>query len=327
MLQEKLLAMLEQSRGTVLSGGELARTLGVSRTAVWKAVHTLQEAGHAIQSIQGSGYRLEDDSNGISVPGIRKHLRTCIFGNTIEVHRTLGSTNQYLKEQGASLQEGHVVIADMQTAGRGRMGRSFVSPQKEGVYISILLRPSLPATETSFLTICAAVAVCRALHEVCGFKADIKWVNDIFHKEKKLCGILTEAFITAEMQSVDYAIVGIGINTGTVAPEVAGIATSVHEITGQRGIRNRLAAALLLHFENIYLALLQGSKKEILAEYQSSLFIIGRVVEVVQPRETYLATVLGIDQDGALLVHAEGEAKRLQSGEVHLKLERLEETP
>jgi BirA family biotin operon repressor/biotin-[acetyl-CoA-carboxylase] ligase len=198
--------------------------------------------------------------------------------------------------------------------------RTFFSPAQQGIYLSILLRPSIPLTETPFLTLCAAVAVCRALEETCAMRAGIKWVNDIFYEGKKLCGILTEAVVTAELQAVEYAVVGIGLNTGAVSPEVRQIATSVREATGLTGIRNRLIAAILDEFERVYGEFTQqGKKAEILADYSSRLFIVGRRVAVSDPKGDYEATVYGLDEEGGLLLQSDnGDILRLGAGEIHL---------
>lgn len=323
MLQQKVLALLEQRRGELITGGEIARRLGVSRTAVWKAVNRLREDGSEIESVRNSGYRLLDSSDGLSEPAIRAGLTARSMGGQIELRKAIPSTNQYLKAQDtAVLPEGYTVIADEQTGGRGRMGRPFYSPARQGLYLSVLLKPTIALNETPFLTICAAVAVCNALETVCGIDAGIKWVNDIFCGGKKLCGILTEAFVSAEMQAVDYAIVGIGINTGDVAPEVAELATSVLAVTGQRGIRNRLAAEVLNQLDLMYIDFANGHKSTILAAYTGRLFILGKPVQVVQGSQTYPAVAEGLDENGALLVRRpDGTLQALRSGEIRLQEE------
>jgi BirA family biotin operon repressor/biotin-[acetyl-CoA-carboxylase] ligase len=188
--------------------------------------------------------------------------------------------------------------------------------------MSVLLRPQIPLTETPFLTICAAVAVSRAIEEICGIEVGVKWVNDIFHRGKKLCGISTEASISAEMQTVESAVVGIGINTAAVPEEISGIATSIHEAGGARGIRNRLVAQVLNHLEETYIGFtVHGKKQKILEAYREKLFIVGRKVEVLQPGESYTATVQGIDKSARLIVKREnGTTVHINAGEVQLIL-------
>lgn len=320
MVQEEVLFLLERQRGEVVTGGDLARRLGVSRTAIWKAVGALRESGNDIESIQGSGYRLAKNSDGLSERGIAMWLQTQRLGRSMEVRRAVSSTNTYLKELDVSaLPEGHAVLADMQTGGRGRMGRIFQSPAGQGVYLTVLLKPPVPLTDTPFLTICAAVAVCRSLEVVCDFTPSIKWVNDIFYEGKKICGILTEAFISAEMQSVDYAVVGMGVNTGYISDEVADVAISVEQITGKRGLRNRLAAEMLYQLETVYDSFLSGDRDPILGAYTQRMFITGREVTVIQPAGNYQAVVQGVDSTGGLIIQKkDGSTGVLSSGEVRL---------
>ena len=321
MLHEKVLYILEQNRGQIVTGGSIAMRLGVSRTAVWKAIAALREAGNDIQSIPNSGYRLSPESDGLCAAIIGDYLDTRMFGRSMEILHEIDSTNTYLCARDTSvLPEGHTVLAHHQTRGKGRLGRPFACTRGGGIYMSILLKPRLPVSEAPFITICAAVAVVRAIEDVCGAIAGIKWVNDIYLSEKKLCGILTEASVTAEVGAIDRAVVGIGINTGEVPLEVQGIATSIYEHTGKRGIRGRLIAAVLTEFETIYLDYSQnGKKKIILDEYCSRLFVLGRQVEVSEHGRVYSATVLGIDDCGCLIVKlADGEIINLNAGEINL---------
>jgi BirA family biotin operon repressor/biotin-[acetyl-CoA-carboxylase] ligase len=237
----------------------------------------------------------------------------------MELLPTVSSTNTYLKGlDAAPLPEGYVVISDAQSEGRGRFNRSFYSPAREGVYLSVLLKPSIPLSETPFLTICAAVAVARAIENVCGIRVDIKWVNDICHNGKKLCGILTEAFILAELRSVDFVVVGIGVNTGHVAPEVSEVATSVYEASGVRGVRVRLTAEILNQFESVYIDYtLRGGRREILDAYSGRMSIIGRQAEADVQGATRLVTIMGVDDSGGLIARrADGGICHIETGEI-----------
>lgn len=321
MLEERVLHLLEQGKGEIITGGRLSRALGVSRTAIWKSIHGLQEKGHDIEALPASGYRLLSDSDGLSKQAIQAELKTRILGRRMELHPSLPSTNSYIKGQDtAALPEGYTVIADGQTAGRGRLGRGFCSPAREGVYMSVLLKPEIELSDVPMLTLCAAVAVCRAIDDVCGISTQVKWVNDIYFGGKKLCGILSEAFVSAELRAVEYAVVGIGVNTGDVDVAVREIATSVREAAGIRGIRNRLIAGILNQFEKIYAEFVSGQdRRAILDAYSERLFIIGRQVKVLRLDGCYSASVLGIDDAGGLLVrNTAGETLALHSGEINL---------
>jgi BirA family biotin operon repressor/biotin-[acetyl-CoA-carboxylase] ligase len=273
MLKEQVLSYLENQKGELLTGGELSRRLDVSRTAVWKAVGALREDGNIIESVPKRGYRLTRQSDGISTEAISKNLSTKAFGRSIELLKTVPSTNQYLKSADTdALPHGHVVIADEQTVGRGRQSKPFLSPAGQGLYLSVLLKPDVAPQEAPFLTLCAAVAVSDAIDAVFGIITRVKWVNDIFCGGKKLCGILTQAQSCAEQNTMDYVVVGIGVNTGKISGELRDIATSTLEASGIAGRRSELAAALLNNLESRYIDFTQnGGKERIRAEYDAKL--------------------------------------------------------
>ena len=319
MLQERVLHYLEQHADEIVTGGQMAKLFGVSRTAAWKAVHSLREQGYQIEHIPNRGYRLAGDIDGLSAVKINRHLMTKSFGRSMEMLETVGSTNTYLKGlDTAALPEGHVVLADGQTGGRGRLGRTFFSPTKEGIYLSVLLKPEIGLQEVSQLTLCAAVAACRAVENVCRISPEVKWVNDLFYNGKKLGGILTEGVISAETQTVCDVIVGIGINMGMVPAEVFHLATSLYEITGETGKRNSLIAELLNQMEQVYERFCDVNQRSgVLAEYERRLFILGRQVNVVQHGGSFSGTATGIDATGALLVVDEaGTVHAVGTGEV-----------
>ncbi|MEM1485886.1 biotin--[acetyl-CoA-carboxylase] ligase [Oscillospiraceae bacterium PP1C4] len=318
MLQKEILYLLEQNKGKIMTGGELAKQFQVSRTAVWKAINTLREDGNEIESYPNSGYMLLENSDGLSEQSIEKNLTTQKLGRTLKVLKTVDSTNQYIKIQDvAALPEGYTVISNEQTNGRGRLGRVFYSPLSQGVYLSILLRPQIALKEVPFLTLCTAVAVCRAIEIVCSIQVGIKWVNDIFYNGKKLCGILTEGVISAEMGAAEYVVIGIGINTGKVAAQVEDIATSIRSAGNVYGARNRLIAEILNQLESIYFDFLDGKKQAILNAYTEKLFIIGHDVTVQRTNESYPATVIGINDSGELLVkNKDGETLCVGTGEI-----------
>ena len=252
----------------------------------------------------------------LSEEAIRAKLRTTRLGWRIAIAEEVASTQLEFAARGWEDEpEGVVVLADSQTAGHGRMGRTFHAPPGNGVYMSVLLKPTLPPERAVFTTVCAAVAVCRALHAVAGLDAGIKWVNDIFCNGKKVCGILAEAsFDTGRV------VLGIGVNTGVAPTEVADIATSVGKETGAPVDRNALAAEILNAFEPLYARLADDvARRAILNEYAARQILINRRVQVVMPNGNFEAVVLGVADDGALLVRNDaGERMRLNAGEVTL---------
>ncbi|MBQ9413840.1 MAG: biotin--[Clostridia bacterium] len=318
-VKERTRDALLAAKGRFLSGGELARQIGVSRSAVWKAVKALSADGYEIRSVTGRGYCLTA-GDVLSPEGIARLLQTA--GWMIETYDTVDSTNRVVKdlaERGAP--EGAVVVAKQQTAGRGRRGRSFVSPPDTGLYMSLLLRPDAAAEDALFITTAAAVAVCRAIERVSGEAAQIKWVNDVFCRGKKVCGILTEASLSAESGRLDYAVLGIGVNLheppGGFPPAVAAVAGSVLP-AGESGDRCVLAAAILDEFSPLYAAL---SERTFLEEYRARSLLRGRAVTVCLPSGDRAATAIGVDERCRLLVRFDGgEEQTLSSGDVSIKL-------
>ena len=212
-LKDRVLNELESNRGKTLSGAQLAQTLEVSRTAVWKAIEELRKDGFEISAATNKGYTLKSDDNSLSAEGIKAILGKT--GYDIHVEKTVTSTNTVLKElakDGAP--SGYVLLAQQQTAGKGRLGRRFYSPDKTGVYLSVILRPKLTIENALFITTSAAVAVSRAIETISNnkVKAQIKWVNDVYVDNKKVCGILTEAAVDFESGGLEYAVLGIGVN-------------------------------------------------------------------------------------------------------------------
>ena len=209
--KERVLFCLENSKGEYIPGSSLAETLGVSRNAIWKAVRQLQEEGHEIDAMRMRGYRLSPQSSVLTRQSIGKYLKTA--GITVTVYDELPSTNTVLKqfaEQGAP--EGTVILAQRQTNGRGRLGRSFFSPADSGIYMSILLRPQIEARDALLITTCAAAATAQAIEKHTRKTCGIKWVNDIFCEERKVCGILTEASLDLENGGLD--IVSLLVKSG-----------------------------------------------------------------------------------------------------------------
>jgi len=318
--KERLLELLEEHKGTHLSGSTLAEWIGVSRNAVWKTVGLLMKEGHHID-VSRQGYCLTAESGVLSRQSIEKYLQKKDL--QIEVQETLPSTNTVLKqlaEQGAP--EGTVLFARHQTAGRGRRGREFYSPAETGLYFSILLRPQLPAEDALLITTCAAVAVAQTLERETNQTCGIKWVNDVFCGGKKVCGILTEASIDLETAGLNYAILGIGINV--FAPkegfpeELSEIAGSVVAEKSSEDHKSRIAAGVLDAFFWEYPEL---TEKNFLQEYRKRSIVTGKTVDVIRGESRCKAEALAIDENLRLLVRYEdGREEAVGTGEVSIKL-------
>ncbi len=259
----------------------------------------------------------QQPTDPITADAIRAHLHTAVFGKTLVVEPQLPSTNDTARQLAAAgAPEGTVIVADSQTAGRGRRGRTFFSPTG-GIYLSILLRPAL-GTDPGDITTRAAVATARAMERCCGTEVGIKWVNDLYIRGRKVCGILTEGVPNAR-GALDYAVLGIGINVwGTSFPlDLRPIATSL-EAEGCPVARATLIAALLEEWEHTYTAM---PAEAVLAESRRRSVVLGKPLTVIRGRETFSATGVAIQQNGHLLVETPaGEKIELTSGEVSLTL-------
>lgn len=318
--KEQILSILEQNRGQALSGEALAQQIGVSRTAIWKAVQALQKSGHPIDAVTNRGYTLRENSNMLSAEGIRPFL--CYPCEILRVEQTVDSTNNLAKQLAAAgAPHGTLVVADRQTSGRGRRGRAFVSPAGTGLYLTLVLRSALSMESAARITCAAAVAACRALERVCGKQAQIKWVNDLYYHGKKCCGILSEAAADVESGGVDYIVVGIGLNLrepeGGFPPEIAEIATALFE-KDEPVPRCALAAAIA----NELMALTEAlPHADFMQEYRARNFVLGHDVTILQNGQARPAKALAITDSGHLLVETPGGAtEELSFGEVSIRL-------
>ena len=318
---DEVLRILEARRGEAVSGEQMAADLGLSRTAVWKAVSGLKDRGFRIAAGPNRGYTLASDGGSLHPETIRRHLRAAGEFQLRVYDRVEGSTNDLVREAAVRGEaEGLAVIADTQTAGRGRQGRTFVSPQGTGAYLSLLLRPKLPAAEAVAITGIAAVAVVRALGDLGVGGAGIKWVNDIYLRGRKVCGILTEATLDMESGGLDYAVLGIGVNLfsppGGFPPELTEIAGAVFPGKPEDDERSRLIAAILDRFLPLYRAL---PDKGWLEEYRSRSILTGREVRFLREGREQRGLALGVDDSARLLLRlSDGEETALSSGEVQL---------
>ena len=317
-VREKALQLL--GTGETVEGAKLARELGVSRNAVWKVMNSLRQNGYEIEAVPNRGYRLLSVPDRLSEAEIRRWLAAELAGRTLEIHEQLDSTNNRAKALAAAgAPHGTAVIADSQTGGRGRLGRSFFSPEHSGVYMTVILRPNCAPEQAGLLTSLAAVAAARAVEKVSGADVKIKWVNDLYLNDKKICGILTEAGLGLEAGRLEYAVVGIGINVNRMVfpPELKGIATSIGNETGTAPDRNRLIAEILNELDALYGDLETGA---FLAESRRRSNVIGRTVTVMEGGRKYPARALDIDSQGRLVIETEAGKACLNYGEVSLKL-------
>ena len=327
-VRDSVLEALENNRDKFLSGEELSKHLGVSRAAVCKAVKALRIEGYEIEAVTNRGYMMPSGDAAISEAAVRNALPAHLRGMNLYVHDILDSTNlearRIAADSGNSLPA--VVIARQQTAGRGRLGRSFYSP-KDGLYLSIAIKPGFDISRSSLVTVAAAAATSEAIDEVCGCSTDIKWVNDIYLKGKKVCGILTEANTDFETGQIDSLVTGIGINTSekSFPPELKDIAGSVSE-EGLTGHEKALLAAALVDRFLRYTKDLSG----FMDSYRSRSLVTGKKITVytgMYRKDPSIelggrsAFALGIDDGGGLMVEYEdGTRETLTSGEVSIRI-------
>lgn len=326
-LKEQVLLILMSSKGEYVSGEDISKQLYVSRNAVWKAINTLRSDGFIIDAVQNKGYLLSggesDDFTRYGLLRIRQLLRKSAADAEITIKDTVTSTNTLLRsaaENGAP--DKTVLIANEQTEGRGRRGKSFYSPADSGIYMSILLRPDFGADKAYILTAGAAVAAVRAVKKVCGIDAGIKWVNDIMLDGKKICGILTEAVTDFESGSLQYAVMGLGINIsrpkGGFPSEISDIASSLYSYeVADNELKCSLAAEILNSFFDIYG---HTSVERLIDEYKRYSVVIGKRIKVISAGSEYFATAVDIDNDARLVVKDnEGNIHTLSSAEVSVR--------
>lgn len=314
--KEQVLHMLEETPSG-LSGQILAMRLGVSRAAIWKAVKSLQAEGCAIEGVTNRGYRLIRGMDKLSAESISAICKT-----PVEVFESLPSTNIIGRERAVSgAPHGTVIIANTQSSGRGRRGRSFVSGGL-GIYMSVVLHPNTAPSDASLVTTAAAVAVRDAIEQICGKECGIKWVNDLFLNGKKVCGILTEAVTDMESGEISGMVVGIGINfrgTDKDFPSelrnIAGFVMTPDEAPGPD--RNTLAARIAI---NLLERVSNMENRKFLEDYRRHSIILGQRVEYMRGGHKFVATAIDIDDNGALEVYRDDMVREtISAGEVSIR--------
>jgi len=319
-VKNDVLHMLEQNKGANISGQELAEKLGVSRTAVWKAINALKEDGFFIEGVSNKGYSLAVSSDLLSAEGIRLYLRDEYRETPVKVYKSINSTNTEAKIMIMNNAEhGTVIIAEEQLSGKGRMGRNFYSPSESGIYMSIILKPRLNMGDSVLITTAAAVAVSLAIEKITGIVTQIKWVNDLYLNDRKICGILTEAVTDMESGTISSIVVGIGLNVKTEAfpDDIGGTAGSIFKMNENKFIRNQLSAEII---NNILSILNNISNRNFIETYKERSMILGERVRYCKDNQWFEGYAQDIDQNGALIVfHDDGHKEILNSGEITVR--------
>ena len=318
--RERIVAWL-RTAGAPLSGEELARRLGCSRAAVWKQIGVLRGLGYRIEARRALGYALARVPDRLGPAELEPHLA----GRWRDVRwlAETDSTQRVARELArAGAPEGTVVIAEAQTAGRGRLGRTWHSPRGVNLYCSIVLRPALPPAAVPQVALVAGAAVAAALAATPGVEPRIKWPNDVLIDGRKVAGVLTE--MEAEVERVHHVILGIGVNLNAsrsaFPPELRERATSVLLATGHRVDRAAVTARLLAALEARYGRFLEGGFEVVRSEWESYSCLTGTEVRVTSPDGEVAGRVAGLDADGALrLTRSDGTTARIVAGEVTLR--------
>ncbi|MEG0074557.1 MAG: biotin--[acetyl-CoA-carboxylase] ligase [Eubacterium sp.] len=321
--KNKLLTILESNRGHYISGETIAKSLGVSRNSIWKAIKALKEQGYHIESKTNMGYTLLQQNDILSIASLAPWLKDPEKIHHIKIYPTLDSTNTFAKKcafEGAP--DGTVILAEEQTAGRGRMGRAFYSPANSGIYMSMILKPQMALDQALFITSAASVLISRAINTVMGIRPQIKWVNDLFYQGKKICGILTEAATDFETGNIDYLVLGVGINftspTKAIPASLQPIIGTLVDQTEDGQLRSHLIAEIINELSTLSTL---TETQDIIREYRKYSMVIGKEVLLTSGKTTLTGTVVDINDNGYLLLRTDDDTLHtISSGEVSLRL-------
>lgn len=333
-IQEKVLLLLEENKNKALSGEEIASRLGCTRAAIWKAIKSLKSNGYEIEAVNNKGYTLKVSADILSEAYIKEQVADITKSTLIKVEKVVDSTNNILKNLANSgMYDDMILIAEEQTAGRGRRGRSFYSPKDSGVYISFLLHPNIPVSEASMLTTLAVTAEALAIEAVSGMDVSIKWVNDLYMRNKKISGILTEASTSIEDGSLEYAVVGIGINIyepeNGFPEEIKDLAGSIFtDNIARENLKNQLVSSFITNFMKFYNEKTELNKisRSYIKEYEKRCTAIGKNITILTPdhkpvQNNSTAYVIGINENCNLIVRYEdGSEAILSNGEISIRL-------
>lgn len=330
-MKQQVLQELKLNSGRFISGEDLSKVLGVSRTSIWKYIKEFKREGYNIVSSSKKGYMLVSIPDIICANEISYNLSTKILGRKIVYFDSIGSTNTYAKKLGnENCEEGTIVVADMQTDGRGRLGRQWSSAAGKGIWMSIILKPDIEPEAAQIITIAAAVAVVAALKSATGIDAGIKWPNDIILDGRKVCGILTE--MNSEMERVNFIVLGIGINVNQSMqdfPEsIRDLATSLKIQLMQENRpsasteinRSEIIKSLLYELERIYSKINKGFISEIIEEWKKYSVTLGKEVRIISKSTDFTGMATDITSEGKLVITCnDGEIREVVSGEVSVR--------
>lgn len=313
--KSEIIKILKESKGKAVSGEELGNQLGISRTMIWKYIKSLAKEGYEIESSPKIGYMLRSVPDRLYPDTIQMGLKTSLIGQKIHYFDELTSTNITAKELAHDADDGTIVVAEVQKGGRGRLGREWLSP-RGGIWMSVILKPTISLAHASRLTLVVGVAISKAMRKL-GVDARIKWPNDILIDGKKVCGILTE--VNAEMEQIDYIVIGIGINANVdmneFSDDVKDVATTLLSELGEPIDRISFIQDVLFELEQEYIRFSTQPFSHILDEWISLSDTIGRQVTVTTPSKIIEGKAVGMTEDGALMIeNSDGSRQDVMAG-------------
>lgn len=320
-MKNKVLRMLKDSKGFI-SGEKISDEFNMTRAGIWKYINMLKEDGYNIESISRKGYRLISSPDILNYEEIEEYLDTDSMGRNIHHFDSIDSTNKKAKEMALGEKEGTVLVAEEQIGGKGRLGRTWISPKGKGIWMSIILKPKVDPMKVAKITLLGAAAVNKALNNL-NIKSQIKWPNDILIDGKKICGILTE--MNCELNMINYVVMGIGINVNLDANEIPedlrDKATSVKISEGKEINRKELLANILNEFEELYLSFRDKDDVSYAIDIcRKNSALIGKEIRVIKGEEINLGKALDINEEGQLVVEFEnGVVENVYSGEVSVR--------
>jgi len=316
-MEEKIINIFKEKKNSYVSGEDLSKKLGVSRTSIWKHIEHLREIGYGIEALPHLGYRLTKIPDKFIPHEISFELGTKLIGRKIHSFNTALSTNDLaykLAEEGAP--EGEVVLAEEQTKGKGRMGRSWIS-HKGGIYMSVIFRPKLTPVEAPKMTLIAAVSVANAIRKYCGLSCLIKWPNDILIDSKKICGILTE--MKAEQDTTQFLIIGIGVNVAIDLKALPATATSIAGELHKKVSKIELVKEILREIEKQYTLFSKSGFSAAKKEWCNLSATLGKRVKIKSASGSIEGQATDIDESGALMVRLDnGFLEKVTTGDVIL---------
>lgn len=317
-METKIIKLLKENKNAFISGEEISRKLNVSRTAIWKHITHLRQCGYHISATPHTGYCLDKVPDKLLPDEISYGLETKILGKKIFAYNLADSTNTIaynLAEQ--SEIEGALIVAEKQTKGKGRMGRHWVSPQGSGIYMSLILKPKISPAEAGKITLMSSVAVAKTIRKITGLQAVIKWPNDVYIDQGKVCGILTE--MSAELDRINFIIMGIGININTIKTDLPDTATSLFIKTGEKINRIVFLQKMLAELEAYYHKLVKGEFSEIIDSWRDLSMTLGKRIKVEWRGQIIQGQAMDVDDSGALILRDDfGFTHHILSGDISI---------